>query len=651
MRKLGYAFGTLLVLSCGAGVGEDSVGSTSTSGQENFAGGTQPLRLDAAPPGLCGGDGAQRECEDPAACEERDETASGTGGATAGADPTLNLNLDGVPDEYDYSPSGSGGASMGSGGYTAAGVGGSPGSGGSSGAGVGAAAGASGAPGGSTSVGGQSGESGGAGETGDAGRGGSDSAPIAGGQSGAAAAGLAGSDSPGLSPQALQPQAESLCLGIDSSTPYTLYLSADDSASTASATIARRIIRRGGTVPAYVVRPYEFLNYYDFSFEPADPGEVRIVPQLSSCPTDGELSLQVALQAEAREAADRAPLNIIFVLDTSGSMSGEPIALERAAVLAVAGELREGDIVSMVTWSTTQADILSGHTVSGPDDPVVVAAAEALSASGGTDLSAGLARGYALAEEHHAVDRINRVILVSDGQANVGITDEQLIAEHADDEEGGDAGIYLAGVGVGDGVNDTLMDTVTDAGRGAYVYLDSEAEARKIFGEHFLRVVDLAARAVRLEVTLPYYLEVIRFYGEEMSTDPTQVRPQHLGPNDAMVFFQILEACDPSLLHGDDRIRLRATWETPFTREARSAVIDSTLNDLAGDDANLTKAAAIAGYAEALMQVDKALTAAERLEIVLEALENVRGAHAADTDPDLVEVAGLLEQYATGFGG
>jgi Ca-activated chloride channel family protein len=402
------------------------------------------------------------------------------------------------------------------------------------------------------------------------------------------------------------------------------------------------------------VRPWEFLNYYDFSFEPAAPGQVRMVPQLSSCPDHGRLSLQVALQAEARSELERAPLNLTFVVDTSGSMGSNelggalPIELARAAIRALAGRLQSGDIVSMVTWNTAQRELLSGHEVRGANDPQLIAAADALNPDGGTDLHSGLVRGYGLALRNHTPERINRLILISDGIANVGVTDVELIAEHADDEEGQD-GIYLAGIGVGDGINDTLMNAVTDAGRGAYVYLDSIAEADRMLGQRYLQVVELAARSVRLEITLPHYLVLEKFLGEVASTDASKVRPQHLGPNDAMLFFQVLRACDPSLLHGDDRIRMRATWETPFARVAREVVIDTTLNALAGRDEDLTKAAAVAGYAEALITAatgspDEARTALSA------ALEHVRAAKDAGNDPDLLEIAALLERYLASFG-
>lgn len=621
--RVATACTTLMTLVAAVGSACSSNGESGLPpASDGFARGSQPLSLLPAPAGLCSGSGAPRDCQEPGTCSSRGGQNGGGALPTTGASSsgTGSGNFGGGLG----APSGSNGAAFEPPAPTPIGSGGAAGAGGASG--TGGTAGTGGAP-----------------STADAGPGATPC--LDGGVDGGACDGSDNASDDGGVKQIQQAVEPTACSSLENTEPATLYLSADDSNSTASATIARKLIRAGRPVPADLVRAYEFLNYYDFSFEPAPPGQVRIVPQLSSCPVDGQLSFQVALQGEHRDSDDRAPLSITFVLDTSGSMSGEPIALERAAVRAVAGALRAGDIVSMVTWSTDQRDILSGHAIAGPDDPVLLEAASSLEANGGTDLNAGLRRGYALAEAHREDDRINRIVLVSDGQANVGVTDEELIAQHADDEEGKGEGIYLAGIGVGEGVNDTLMDTVTDAGRGAYLFLDSEAEADKMLGERFLEVVDVAARAVRLELQLPWYLGVEKFYGEVISTDPTEVRPQHLAPNSAMLFFQVLKACDPSLLHGDDRIRMRATWETPFSREAKEAVIDTTLNDLAGDDRTLEKAAAIAGYAEALAESDRATSPEERRAILQEALDTVSGAYRADSDPDLIEIRGLLEQY------
>src|SRR4029079_11725586 len=135
-------------------------------------------------------------------------------------------------------------------------------------------------------------------------------------------------------------------------------------------------------------------------------------------------------------------------------------------------------IVNMVTWNTNNNTLLSGYPVTGPSDPKVLALINGLQASGGTDLHSGLVAGYNLAQANYGTDRLNRLILISDGGANVGVTDKDLIALHSQDAD--KEGIYLVGVGAGPAefYSDELMDTVTDKGRGAYVYLDTPAEAQ-----------------------------------------------------------------------------------------------------------------------------------------------------------------------------
>jgi Ca-activated chloride channel homolog len=112
----------------------------------------------------------------------------------------------------------------------------------------------------------------------------------------------------------------------------------------------------------------------------------------------GEFDMQLGIRSYDA-VKPRRPMTITFVLDTSGSMAGPGITRERAA--AIAGSLAAGDVVNMVTWNTTNTVILSGHKVSGPNDPNLVAAINALSADGGTDLQSGLASGYGLAKQHY----------------------------------------------------------------------------------------------------------------------------------------------------------------------------------------------------------------------------------------------------------
>jgi Ca-activated chloride channel family protein len=343
-------------------------------------------------------------------------------------------------------------------------------------------------------------------------------------------------------------------------------------------------------------------------------------------------------------------MTLTLVLDDSGSMIlDDRIDRARAAVRAIASSLRPGDIVSAVTWNTRAATVLAGHRVVGPGDPTLLAVATGLLPRDATDLSSGLRAGYALARAHAAPERLNRVVLITDGEANVGATDAETIAAAARDGERD--GIYLVGVGVGDGFNDTLLDAVTDLGRGAYVFLDSDEEASEVFDERFTEVMDVAARAVRLELTLPWYMRVVEFSGEAISGDPRAVQPQHLAPDDAMVFRQVLTACAADRLRGADSVRLRATWET-LSGAPMSTTRDTTLDALlAAEDGPLRRGRAIVAWAEALKRVEPLARRSTRddLSSLRASLAQVRALVAAApnaaTDPGLVEIDALATAY------
>jgi Ca-activated chloride channel family protein len=444
-------------------------------------------------------------------------------------------------------------------------------------------------------------------------------------------------------------EGEPVCPGIDLESPRVLYMSADDSNSMAAPVIVRRLVRNGNpTVPAYLVRPWEFLNYYRFAFDRPEPGELAVHAKLGSCDLTQDFALQIAVQSEAAPGDARRPMHFVLVLDTSGSMSGEPMQLQQAAVRALARSLRAGDRVSAVTWAEEQRPLIAGRMVEGPDDAAVLDLVAGLTAEGGTNLEGGLRTGYALADQFREEGVLTRVVLISDGQANVGITSEELIGAAADDADG--EGIYLVGVGVGDGVNDTLMDTVTDAGRGAYVYLDSEAEAERIFTQRFAETLLVAARAVRIQVTLPPYFNVQKFYGEVYSPDPQKVRPQHLGMDDSMVLQQVLRPCDPSLPRETDELAVELTWQDPASGIARQHRFVRALGDLDVGDARLTKAAAIIGYTEALQALEGAAPA-ERVERSSRARQFVLDVDPALADPDLAEIHDILEALIAINGG
>lgn len=432
----------------------------------------------------------------------------------------------------------------------------------------------------------------------------------------------------------------------DDVTPVTLYLSPDDSNSTSSPVQARDAVLGGfGSLYYVPIRPWEFLNYYTFDYEAAEPGGVKVTPELARLDgaPDGEYTLQIGVSSQALSNADRPAMNVTLVLDESGSMSGPPIEIEREVCRVIASSLRAGDKVSAVGWDTVNAVKLTAHAVTGPSDATLVALCDALEAGGGTDLNGGLTAGYELAQQQFDAERVNRVVLISDGGANAGVTDIDLIAGGAGSQD--QDGIYLVGVGVGtaDSYNDELMDTVTDVGRGASLFVGDKAEAEKMFGDRFVATMQVAARDVRVRLDMPPGFEVVKASAEEISADPQAVEPQHLAPNDAMVFHQTLATCAPQLVDEAASFTVSVQFVDAKTFEPKQVVEQRLIQEaVMAASPKLLKGAAVFAYAESLKAWrDGVVDHAAALAPAFAALAAAEAALPGDAD--LAEIREVLE--------
>ncbi|MGB1016671.1 MAG: vWA domain-containing protein, partial [Nannocystaceae bacterium] len=350
----------------------------------------------------------------------------------------------------------------------------------------------------------------------------------------------------------------------------------------------------------------------------------------------------ISVTSEALTNEARAPMNLTLALDESGSMAGKPIEMLRESCLAMAGELKLGDTVSVVTWDTDNATKLAGYAVEGPNDSMLVDIINNIVHGGGTDLNGGLVAGYGLANASYDPERINRLVLISDGGANVGVTDADLIAENAGNNNSD--GIYMVGVGVGNGsdYNDKLMDTVTDLGKGASVFIPNKDEAQKIFGDSFVNTMAVAARDVRVQLDLPPGFEIVTFSGEEFGTDPSEIEPQHIAPNDSMVFHQRITTCAPELIDdGVPQIGVKVTYADAKTFEEDSIEQWQSFSDLlAAPSPMLLKGAAIFAYAEAAKATKSGDEAAAKLEEAVAALAAAK--EALPNDVELDEISNLI---------
>ncbi len=186
------------------------------------------------------------------------------------------------------------------------------------------------------------------------------------------------------------------------------------------------------------------------------------------------------------------------------------------------------------------------------------------------------------------------------------------------------------------------MDTVTDAGKGASIYIPSAAEAAKMFSERFISTLMVAARDVQVELDLPPGFAIKRFSGEEYSTDPAEVEPQHLAPNDAMIFHQEIETCAPDLITPETPLTVTARYVDALTFEPREVSVTRTFGDLVQDPSpRLKKGTALLAYTDAMTAIRLGEDATTLVNDALAALD------VADAvlpgDPALAEIRQVLE--------
>ena len=268
---------------------------------------------------------------------------------------------------------------------------------------------------------------------------------------------------------------------------------------TASYTVARGYIESGHLPPADAVRVEEFLNYFDYGDRPPEDADFAIHSEGAESPfgegPDYRL-LRFAIVGREIAAADRRPAVLTFLVDVSGSMQRQDrIEAVKHALRMLLGQLGPADRVGLVTYSDS-ARILLEPT---GDLSSIYGAIQRLHAGGSTNLQDGLQLAYELAARHQQSDSINRIILCSDGVANVGDTAAEQILESVRDGIAGGIEISTIGFGLGN-YNDILMERLADRGNGNYYYVDSREEAGRVFVENLTGTLETIGADAKLQV-------------------------------------------------------------------------------------------------------------------------------------------------------
>ena len=268
---------------------------------------------------------------------------------------------------------------------------------------------------------------------------------------------------------------------------------------TASYSLARGYLRRGGLPDEQAVRVEEFINTFDYGYESDSTDPFRVhVEGFPSPSRKGYHVLRLGLKARTVSRQERKPAHLVFVIDVSGSMNIENrLGLVKQALRLLLNELDERDRVSIAVYGTTAHEVL-GPT-SATEKPRLLEAIEALRPEGSTNAQAGIELGYSIASRHLIPGGINRIILCSDGVANNGITDADGIWARVRDQAA--RGITLTTVGFGMGnYNDVLMERLAQVGEGNYAYVDQLDEARRIFVKNLTGTLQVVAKDVKVQV-------------------------------------------------------------------------------------------------------------------------------------------------------
>ena len=286
---------------------------------------------------------------------------------------------------------------------------------------------------------------------------------------------------------------------------------------TASYSVTRRYLQDGYLPPTEAVRVEEFVNAFDYNYAP--PSQDAFAVHIEGAPSrfgEGKRLqlLRIGIQGRVVPDENRKDATLTFVIDVSGSMAMENrLGLVKRALTLLVEQLRPSDEVAIVVYGTRARTVLRHTGIEGREE--ILEAIHSLEPDGSTNAEEGLRLGYKLASRNARVGRINRVILCSDGVANVGETGPDAILREirAYVKEG----ITLTTVGVGMGnFNDILMEQLANKGNGFYAYVDTLNEAKLVFVENLTRTLQIIAKDAKIQVKFnPEVVSRFRLLGYE----------------------------------------------------------------------------------------------------------------------------------------
>lgn len=398
---------------------------------------------------------------------------------------------------------------------------------------------------------------------------------------------------------------------------------------TASYSISRRKLNEGALPPKDAVRVEEFVNSFDYGY--AAPTEGPFAVHMDAAPSPyraSSLLLRVGLQTKRPIARERKPVHLVYLVDTSGSMQSEDkIGLIKESLRMLTAQLQQGDTVALCTYAGSTREVLAPTGVN--ERGKILAAIDELAAGGGTAMASGMETAYALASKTKKPGEISRVIVLSDGDANIGASSHEEILRGI--EKYKEQGITLSTVGFGNGnYKDTMMEQLADEGDGNYTYIDSREAAHKAFVENLGALLEVVAKDVKVQVEFdPAVVKRYRLVGYEnrdvadKDFRNDKVDGGEVGAGHSVTAVYELELTDAAKGKSPAAVSLR--WKSPEGGQAEEKRFEmaatSIVTDFADAPRSLRLATAIVGFAETLRQsphaggLDQALSIAERAKV------------------------------------
>jgi Ca-activated chloride channel homolog len=269
---------------------------------------------------------------------------------------------------------------------------------------------------------------------------------------------------------------------------------------TAAYSLVRRFLNQGQLPPAGAVRIEELVNYFSYDYaEPKGDIPFSVNVELANCPWNPEHRLaRIGLLGRKVHPKERPASNLVFLLDVSGSMSDQnKLPLVKSAMRMLVERLDKDDRVAIVTYAGSSGIAL--NSTNALNRAAIVDAIDALSANGSTNGGQGIQLAYQVANANLIRGGVNRIILCTDGDFNVGITDQSQLVRLIENEAHSGVALTVLGFGMGN-YKDSTMEKLADKGNGNYAYIDTPAEARKVLVEQLSGTLVTIAKDVKIQV-------------------------------------------------------------------------------------------------------------------------------------------------------